>query len=310
MLVGSPPVAYQIQLFRFSTGVSISTRIALATVDRAATGLSWAEGPVWLGDMRLMIFSDIQNNRMMKWDEQTGQLSVFRNPSGHSNGNVSDREGRLLTCEHELRRVTRTEHNGAITVVADKYDGKPLNSPNDIICKSDGTIWFTDPAFGPNPLEAMASPELPGTVYRLDPQTKQLTAPATDIRGPNGLAFSPDESKLYVVEARATPNRLILAYDVAENGTKLANKRTFFDSGTGTPDGFRVDADGNLWCGWGMSQEEDGVLVIAPDGKPIGHIHLPERCPNLVFGGLNRNRLLMCTKQSIYALYVNARGAV
>jgi gluconolactonase len=283
-------------------------RLSLVAVERVATGLRWAEGPVWFGDFRTLIFSDVSNNRMMKWDEDTGELGIFRKPSNYSNGNARDRQGRLITCEHQTRRVTRTEYDGTITVLMDSFNGKALNSPNDIVCKSDGTIWFTDPAFGPNPLEAMAKPELPGNVYRLDPATKRATVVAGSVKGPNGLCFSPDESKLYIIESRATPNRLIRVYDVV-GGTTLSNDRVFYDCGKGTADGFRADMDGNLWCGWGMGEAEDGVIVLSPEGKMIGRIRLPERCPNLCFGGVSRNRLLMASTKSIYALYVNTQGA-
>lgn len=284
-------------------------RIALAAIERLATGFRWAEGPVWFGDMRVLIFSDAPNERMMKWDEATGEASVFRQPSHHSNGNTRDRQGRLVTCEHGPRRVTRTEHDGSITVLAEGFEGKPFNSPNDIVCKSDGSIWFTDPAFGPNPYEGMAKPNLPGNVYRIDPETRQVTAVARDIKGPNGLCFSPDESRLYVIEARATPNRLIRAYDVVDGGKGLTNDRVFFDCGKGTADGMKADVDGNLWVGWGMSPELDGVVVVSPEAKLIGHIRLPERCANLCFGGVYRNRLFMAASHSLYALYVNTRGA-
>ena len=170
-------------------------RLGLAAVERLATGFRWAEGPVWFGDMRMLLFSDVSNDRIMSWNEQTGEVGVFRKPSNYANGNTRDRQGRLLTCEHQTRRVTRTEHDGSITVVLDRFEGKPLNSPNDIVCKSDGSIWFTDPAFGPNPYEAMAKPELPGNVYRVDPITKHATAVLRDVKGPNGLCFSPDETQ-------------------------------------------------------------------------------------------------------------------
>lgn len=283
-------------------------RNSLNAVERVATGLRWAEGPVWFGDFQTLIFSDVSNNRLMKWDEETGELGVFRKPSNYSNGNTRDRQGRLVTCEHLTRRVTRTEHDGTITVLMDSFEGKALNSPNDVVCKSDGTIWFTDPAFGPNPVEAMARPELPANVYCLDPETKQVSVVAGDVPGPNGLCFSPDESKLYIIASRAAPNRLIRVYDV--QGAKLTNDRVFFDCGKGTADGFRADVDGNLWCGWGMGKAEDGVIILSPVGKLIGRIRLPERCANLCFGGVNRNRLLMTATKSVYALYVNTQGAL
>jgi gluconolactonase len=285
-------------------------KLALAKVERLATGFRWSEGPVWFGDGRYLLWSDIPNNRIMRWDEETGQTSVFRKPSNFANGNTRDRQGRLLTCEHGTRRVTRTEYDGTITVVADRFDGKPLNSPNDIVCKSDGSIWFSDPPFGVLGYYEgyVAKPELPTHVYRVDGKTGQITVATAAISRPNGLCFSPDESKLYVVEAGTTP-RVIQVFDVVDGGTKLANKRPVVDAGPGTPDGFRCDVDGNLWCGWGMGQEGlDGVSVLNPEGKLIGRINLPERCANLCFGGTYRNRLFMPASTSLYSLYVNTQG--
>ena len=285
-------------------------RIFSAAVERPATGFRWAEGPVWFGDARCLLWSDIPNNRIMRFDEETGGVTVFRKPSDFANGNTRDREGRLVTCEHGGRRVTRTEYDGAVTVLMDRFEGKRLNSPNDVVVKSDGSIWFTDPVFGilGNYEGVQAEPELGQNVYRIDGQTGEATIVAPDVRGPNGLAFSPDESILYLVESRATPNRLILAFDV--DGRKLKNQRVFIDAGPGTPDGFRVDVDGNLWCGWGMGSDElDGVMVYNRDGDLIGRIKLPERCANVCFGGRRRNRLFMAASQSIYALYVNTQGA-
>jgi gluconolactonase len=283
-------------------------RVFSAAVERLATGFRWCEGPVWFGDGRYLLWSDIPNNRIMRWEEETGAVSVFRKPSNFANGNTRDRQGRLVTCEHG-RRVTRTEPDGAITALADGFEGKRLNSPNDVVVKSDGSIWFTDPPFGilGNYEGVKAEPELPQNVYRIDGATGALAVVAT-ARGPNGLAFSPDETRFYLVESRATPTRLILAYDVV-GGTRLANPRTFIDAGPGTPDGFRVDVDGNLWCGWGMGREDlDGVVVYNPDGRLIGRIRLPERCANVCFGGRMRNRLFMAASQSLYALYVNTQG--
>ena len=285
-------------------------RIGLAAVERLGVGLRWAEGPVWFGDARHLLVSDIPNNRILKWEEETGALSVFRRPSNYANGNTRDRQGRLVTCEHGSRRVTRTEHSGAITVLMDRFEGKRLNSPNDIVVKSDGSIWFTDPPFGllSDYEGERAEQELPANLYRLDPATGRATVLDDAIAGPNGLAFSPDETVLYVVESRASP-RNILAYDVA--GETIARRRVLIDAGPGTPDGFRLDEDGNLWCGWGMGTPElDGVMVFSPEGEPIGRIQLPERCANLCFGGRMRNRLFMAASQSIYALYVNTRGVV
>jgi gluconolactonase len=282
--------------------------VALATIERLATGMRWSEGPVWMGDARCLLWSDVPSSAIMRWDEITGRVTKYRSPSNFSNGNARDRNGRLITCEHQTRRVTRTELDGTLSVVMDRFDGKQLNSPNDIVSRSDGSVWFTDPAFGPNPSEQMSRPELPHSIYRVDPDGK-ATLMTTDVAGPNGLAFSPDEKKLYVVEARANP-RTIRAFDVSEDGRTLANNRVVIDAGNGTPDGFRVDADGNLWCGWGMGTEElDGVRVFAPDGKPLAHIALPERCANLCFGGEFHNRLFMTATHSVYSLMTNARGA-
>lgn len=285
-------------------------RLPLASIERLATGCRWAEGPVWFGDGRYLLWSDIPNNRILKWEEETGAVSIFRKPSDNANGNTRDRVGRLVTCEHDSRRVTRTEYNGAITVLCDRYQGKPLNSPNDVVVKSDGSIWFTDPPFGIlGYYEGHKAPqELAPAVYRIDGASGEVTLVADDIEGPNGLGFSPDEGKLYVVASRASPRKLRV-YDVVAYGTRLANGKIFLDAGPGTPDGFRVDIDGNLWCGWGMGEAAlDGVRIFSPGGEPIGHIALPERCANLCFGGRYRNRLFMAASHSIYALYVNTQG--
>jgi len=284
-------------------------RLPLAKVERIATGYRWAEGPVWLGDARSLVWSDVPGNCMYRWDEETGRTTVFRGPSGNANGNTRDRRGRLLTCEHGGRRVSRTEYDGRVTTLMDRFEGKRLNSPNDIVCKSDRSVWFTDPSFGilGNYEGAKAEPELPTNVYRLDTSGK-ATVVAEGINQPNGLAFSPDEKILYIVESRSVP-RKILAYDVVD-GRTLANRRVLIDAGPkGTPDGFRVDVDGNLWCGWGMGEAGlDGVHVFNPVGELIGRIDLPERCANVCFGGAHRNRLFMAATTSIYALYVNTQG--
>jgi len=285
-------------------------RIGLAAVERLATGFRWCEGPVWFGDGRYLLWSDIPNDRILRWDEETGVTSIFRKPSNFANGHTRDRQGRLVSCEHGGRRVTRTEYDGSITVLIDRFDGKPLNSPNDVVVKSDDTIWFSDPPFGilGNYEGHKAAQELPGNLYRFDPRTGETTVVGGEINGPNGLAFSPDEKILYVVECRSSP-RHMLAYDVVD-GRRLANRRILIDAGPGTPDGFRVDEDGNLWCGWGMGDKDlDGVMIFNPAGEPIGRIALPERCANLCFGGRKRNRLFMAASQSVYALYVNTQGA-
>ena len=284
-------------------------RVVQASVEQLYTGTRWSEGPVWLGDARCLLWSDVPNNRMMRWDEITGRTSVYRAPSNNSNGLARDRQGRLVTCEHNTRRVTRTEHDGTITVMVDKFDGKPLNSPNDIVVKSDGSIWFSDPsAPGFDPYEGrVEKPELPTNVYRLDPQTGRAAVVAGDLR-PNGLCFSPDERILYLADNGVTP-RVIRAYDVVGDGTRLANPRVAVTCDPGTiADGFRCDVDGNLWVGAGPGDDLDGVKIYNPEGKPIGRIALPERCANLTFGGVYRNRLFMAASHSLYSLYVNTQG--
>jgi gluconolactonase len=286
--------------------------LPLAGVERLHTGCRWAEGPVWFGAWSSLLWSDVPNDRILCWNGHTGTVTPFRSPSNHANGNTRDREGRLITCEHGGenggRRVTRTEHDGAVTVLLDRFEGKRLNSPNDVVVAADGAIWFTDPPFGILGYYqgVKAEQELPARIYRIDGTTRAATVVAEDVDGPNGLAFSPDGSKLYVIESRARP-RNILAFDV--EGVRLSNRRVLVECGTGTPDGFRVDMEGNLWCGWGMDPEQDGVRVFSPAGEAIGHIHLPERCANLCFGGRHRNRLFMAASHSLYALYVNTQGA-
>lgn len=293
----------------------LKLRLFSASVERLVTGLRWAEGPVWFGDGRYLLVSDIPNNRIVRWDETSGAVSDFRNPSNNANGHFRDRQGRLLSCEHLTRRVTRTEYDGSVTVLADRYGGKRLNSPNDIVCAKDGSIWFTDPSFGIGGYweGEPAEQELPHAVYRIAPDGK-LQQVLTDLNAPNGLALSPDESVLYVVESRATPHRKIWAYEHKDG--KLSNRRVAADAqGPGAFDGFRVDVEGNLWCGFGGNGAPgvdpkglDGVRVFAPDGTAIGHIHLPERCANVCFGGRHRNRLFMAASHSVYALYVNTQG--
>jgi gluconolactonase len=284
-------------------------KVTLAKVERLATGFRWCEGPVWFGDGRYLLWSDIPNDRIMRWEEETSAVSVFRQPSNNANGNTRDRQGRLVTCEHATRRVTRTEYDGSTSVVADHYQGKPLNSPNDVVCRSDGSIWFSDPPFGLLGYYEgrKATQELPTNVYRVD-AGGEITVVSGEIDRPNGLAFSPDESKLYVIEAGGA-ERSIHAFDVVD-GRQLANKRRLIAAGPGTPDGMRVDVDGNLWVGWGMGEQGlDGVTVFSPAGQRIGRIALPERCANLCFGGRYRNRLFMCGSTSLYSLFVNTQGA-
>jgi gluconolactonase len=283
-----------------------------AAIERLTTGCRWAEGPVYFGDGRYLLWSDVPNNRILKWEEETGAVSIYRKPSSFANGNTRDRQGRLITCEHGGRRVTRTEYDGSIAVLADAFEGRRLNSPNDVVVKSDGSVWFTDPMFGiSNDYDGIKSEsEIDANVYRIDAGTGKVTVLMEGMRAPNGLCFSPDEKILYLVESRSVPNRNILAFDVVD-GRRLANRRILIDAGAGaTPDGLRCDTDGNLWCGWGMGSEDlDGVRVFTSDGTPIGHIALPERCANPCFGGPRRNRLFMAASQSLYALYVNTQGA-
>jgi gluconolactonase len=301
----------------------LNYRIFNAGVQRLATGLEWPEGPVWYGAGRYLLFSDVPNNRIMRWDEISDSLGVYRQNSNYSNGLALDRQGRLIVCEGsttstEGRRVTRTEHNGSITVLADQFDGKRFNSPNDVVVKRDGSIWFTDPPFqtGNNYEGHKIKPELPDAVYRIDGETLKVTRVIESFSGPNGLCFSPDEKILYVIEARAKPNRLVWAYTVNADGT-LGERRKHIEAlEYGALDGMKCDEDGNLWCGWGSPGAReakpeilDGVKVFNPAGKAIGHIHLPERCPNLCFGGAKGNRLFMTSSHSVYALYVNTRDA-
>lgn len=285
-------------------------RLDAAAVEKLYTGARWSEGPVWVGDGRYLIWSDIPNDRVLRWQETTGQVDEFRKPAGFPNGHTRDRQGRIVYCEHGGRRVMRIEPDGSLTVLCDKFDGKRLNSPNDIVVKSDGSIWFTDPPFGILGVYEgyQAKPELPTNIYRIDGRTGEVTVVSGEVGRPNGLAFSPDEKLLYVVEASANP-RVIRVFDVTADGKYLANNRIFYQCLVGErPDGFKVDVDGNLWCGWGMTAEFDGVRIINPAGKAIGHIHLPERCANLCFGGPNRNRLFMAASKSLYSVYVNTSG--
>lgn len=296
----------------------LALRLFSASVEQLATGLRWAEGPVWFGDGRYLLLSDIPNDRILRWDEASGHVSEFRKPAHHANGLTRDAQGRLLTCEHQTRRITRTEYDGTLTVLADRFDGKRLNSPNDIVCQRNGTIWFTDPPFGisGNWEGDAAESELPHGLYRIHPTTGEVQQVLHHLQGPNGLAFSPNEQVLYVVESRAKPHRKVWAYDVDAQGD-VSNPRVVIDAqGPGALDGIAVDITGHIWCGWGSdgslgAQPEllDGVRVFTPDGIAIGHIHLPERCANLCFGGAKHNRLFMASSHSLYALYTNTRGA-
>ncbi len=284
-----------------------------AAIERIASGCRWCEGPVYFRDLRCLIWSDVASNRMMRWNEENGAVSVFRDPSNYANGNTRDNEGRLITCEQDTRRVTRTEHDGTITVLMDRYRGKPLNSPNDVVVSADGAIWFTDPGYGiqGNYESSAQRPfELPTNVYRLDPHSGAAEVVADDFVRPNGLAFSPDESRLYIIDsglAVGGPSHMRVFEH--ERG-RVRNGRVFAQFGPGTTDGVRTDASGNVWCsyGWGDARE-DGVRCLAPNGDLIGKIHLPETTANLTFGGAKKNRLFICASTSVYSLYINDVGA-
>lgn len=289
--------------------------IGSAALERIYTGARWTEGPVWFGDGRYLLFSDIPNNRILRWAEETGQVSVFRSPANNSNGNTRDRQGRLITCEHDSRRVTRTEYDGRITVLMDQFRGKRLNAPNDVVVHPDGHIWFTDPGYGilMNYEGHKAEFELPTSVYRLNPDTGEATVVTDEPEKPNGLCFSPDYSRLYITDTGASHKpghpRRIMVYDVID-AARLANGRVFCDMGPALADGLRCDVDGNIWSSAGWAGEgHDGVHVFAPDGDIIGKIHLPEIVSNVCFGGLKRNRLFITASQSVYALYVETQGA-
>ena len=290
-------------------------RIGNAAIERIATGFRWAEGPVYVRDGGYLLWSDIPNNRIMRWSEDDGHLSVFRYPSNYSNGNTRDREGRLITCEHDTRRVTRTEHDGTITVLMDSFNGKKLNAPNDVVVSADGVVWFTDPGFGilGNYEGHQDALELPPQVYRFDPRTKRATVVADSPGRPNGIALSPDEKKLYIIDSVVPPPALsdIRVFDI--NGERLMNGKVFASNfgAAGTTDGMRCDVDGNVWCSMGSGQPgEDGVRCYAPNGDLIGKIHLPETCANLCFGGKKKNRLFMTASTSVYAVYVETVGAM
>jgi len=282
-----------------------------AAVERLATGFRWVEGPVWFGDHGCLVFSDIPSDELLRWDAATGAVSTFRRPSENANGNTRDRQGRLVTCEHLTRRVTRTEHDGSITVLADRYRGAPLNAPNDVVVAADGAVWFTDPGYGiMSDYEGRAATaELPTAVYRIDPGTGDLEPVITDLERPNGLCFSPDGARLYVVDSGSSP-RTIHRYDVEGTGVRPGSGRVFVDMSPGSSDGIRCDVDGNLWAAAGSGGDGyDGVHVFDPDGTLIGQIVLPEICANLCFGGPAGNRLFMAASRSIYAVHLNTTGA-
>jgi gluconolactonase len=283
--------------------------IPVCSLETLHTGMRWAEGPVYFADGRYLVLSDIPNNRMLRWEEESGQVSVFRYPSGFSNGNTRDRQGRLVTCEHGNRRVTRTEPDGSITVLADRVGGKRLNSPNDVVVRSDGTVWFTDPPYGilTDYEGNKAESEIGGChVYCCNPQTGEVSVVADDFVKPNGLAFSADERHLYVADSgrshAADAPHHIRVFDVSDQG-RLTNGRVFAEIDPGIPDGFRIDVDGNLWVGAG-----DGVHCFDAHGQLLGKILTPETVANVTFGGPKRNRLFIAATSTLFAVFVNTQG--
>ena len=280
-----------------------------APLEILGEGYRWLEGPVWFADHDCLYVSDLPNDRILRWSEDGG-VCVFRRPSGFANGHARDRQGRLIGCSHRKRCVTRTEIDGTVTVLASHHEGKRLNSPNDIVCKSDGSIWFSDPPYGINTdyEGGKQAPELPPALYRLDSVTGVLRVAADDFEGPNGLAFSPDERLLYVAETGRQfdpePRQYIRRFEVGEDG-RLSGGECFHKVKPGFADGFRVDEQGNIW-----SSAADGVHCISPKGELLGKILTPSLVSNVVFGGRNRSRLFLCASQQLMAIYTNVRGCV
>jgi gluconolactonase len=298
--------AFEVHDERFSSLV-----LGNVHLEKLWTGCRWAEGPAYFPAGRYLIWSDIPNNRLMRYDETDGSVSVFQQPANNQNGHTVDREGRLISCEHQGRCVSRTEHDGRRTVLASHYEGKRLNSPNDAVVKSDGTIWFTDPTYGiDSEYEGDAAPPEIGAsnVYRLDPETGHLAAVATDFVKPNGLAFSPDERLLYIADTGATHvkdgPRHIRRFTVTNDG-RLSGGEVFATCDFGLFDGLRVDVQGNIWTSAG-----DGVHCYAPDGALIGKIKVPEVVANVCFGGPKRNQLFICATTSLYVVYLRVQGAL
>jgi gluconolactonase len=286
---------------RFSTYV-----LGNAPVKQLATGFDWVEGPVWFGDANCLLFSDIPNNKIMRWSPDDG-ISTYREPSNYSNGHTRDLQGRLISCEHGTRRVTRTEYDGSITVLSDSFEGKRLNSPNDVVVKSDGSIWFSDPHYGimTNYEGYKAEQELPCNVYRIEPDSGKMTAVVTDLDCPNGLAFSEDEAKLYVADTGKMfdkdANQRIRCYQVTDNTVEQGVD--FYKVSSGCADGFRLDEDGNIW-----TSAADGVHCISPEGVFLGKILIPETVSNICFGGRAKHQLFITATTSLYCITLNRSG--
>jgi gluconolactonase len=295
-------------------------KIGNTAIERLHVGTLWAEGPAWNGVGRYLLWSDIPNDRQLRILDEDNHVSVFRKPAGNSNGNTFDFEGRQLACEHGNRRVVRYEHSGKVTVLADRWEGKKLNAPNDIVVHPDGGIWFTDPGYGSlmNYEGHKGELEIKEAVYRIDPRTLKMEKVTDDLYKPNGLCFSPDYKKLYICDTGAShyekAPKNIRVYDVIDDAKKLGKGREYismeYKGKAGMADGIRADVDGNIWVGAGwVGDGYDGVHVFSPDGTRIGMILLPEICANVCFGGEKRNRLFMAASQSLYAVYVETQGA-
>ena len=303
-IVAYPEPAVEVLDERFQKYV-----VGNAGMERIYTGCRWAEGPAWFGDGRYLLWSDIPNNRILRWTEETGSVSEYRKPSNNANGNVRDRNGRLVTCEHLTRRVTRTEHDGTVNTIASSFRNHPLNSPNDAAVHSDGAVWFTDPDYGIlNDYEGDKSePELSTAIYRIDPVDGSVELKASGIHKPNGICFSPDFTKLYVSDSGSNNPKVIYVYEMTNGGTTLNGGKVFTETGNDSTDGIRCDSDGNLWAS--AQRGTNSIAIYSPESDLIGRIYVPEVPSNLTFGGKKRNRLFITASQSVYSIYTGAKGA-